>query len=418
MSARKIVWLICNNVQPPEIDTHLRHQKFAQYLYNDGYDVYIIGASYLHYSKINLIEGKEPYIIKEYNEQKLKYIFVKVSSYHENTGFKRLYSNFQFAWNLYRLKKHFPHPDIIVHNTRIPCDVPIYWTAKSTGAKYITETWDLWPYSFVTSGLIRENGIFAKLAYRVEYFIYSHAKKNIFTLAGCKQYIMDHKWDKEHGGRIDIDNVVYINNGIDLDEFNYNKNQYQIESDLLRNPSTRKIIYLGSVSKANDINLIIETAKLFKSKKDIVFLIFGDGTERVVLEKKVEDEKIANVHFMNKWVEIKYVPFIISCATINLLNYARTEEGKYGGSQGKLFQYLAAGKPIVSNNIMGYDIVNHYKAGISSNIDSPEDYKELICSLLNDDETYVKMSQSCTMAAKDFDYKNLYLKFKEVIENV
>ena len=78
MSERKVIWLVCNNVQPPEIDTHLRHQKFARYLEQDGYDVYIIGASYLHYSKKNLIEGKESYVLKEYPD--LKYIFIKTSS--------------------------------------------------------------------------------------------------------------------------------------------------------------------------------------------------------------------------------------------------------------------------------------------------------------------------------------------------
>ena len=98
---KKVVWLICMNVQPPEIDTHLRHQKFAQYLLDDGYDVYIIGASYLHYSKIQLINGNERYINKTYS--KLKYIFIKVSSYSENTGLRRIYSIIQFIilFNMY-----------------------------------------------------------------------------------------------------------------------------------------------------------------------------------------------------------------------------------------------------------------------------------------------------------------------------
>ena len=66
MIQKKVIWLVCNNVQPPEIDTHLRHQKFAKFLKQDGYEVYIIGASYLHYSKKNLIEGKERFIEKKY----------------------------------------------------------------------------------------------------------------------------------------------------------------------------------------------------------------------------------------------------------------------------------------------------------------------------------------------------------------
>lgn len=416
MAEKKVIWLVCNNVQPPEIDTHLRHQKFAKYLKEDGYEVYIIGASYLHYSKKNLIEGKEKFIQKKYPD--LNYIFIKVSSYVEHTGFKRFYSNFQFAWNLYKLRHKLPKPDVLLHNTRIPCDVPIYWVAKSLKAVYITETWDLWPYGFVTAGLFRENSIPMKLFYWIEKFIYSHAKRNIFTLAGCKQYLKDHKWDKEQGGPIDLEHVHYINNGIDLVEFEKYKNDYQIDAPELRDPNTFKILYLGSISIVNGVDRIIETAKLFNGDKKISFLIFGDGTERETLENKVRNEHIDNVHFMNKWVEIKYVPYIISCSDVNLLNYTQTGEMKYGGSQGKLFQYLAAGKPIVSNNVIGYDIVRHYAAGISEDIKTPEQYKKILCSVMNDKVSYQKMSKAAKKAAHDFDFGNLYRMFKAVLDEL
>lgn len=416
MEKKKVIWLVCNNVQPPEIDTHLRHQKFAKYLKDDGYEVYIIGASYLHYSKKNLIEGKEKFILKQYPE--LKYIFIKVSSYSDNAGIKRFYSCFQFAWNLYKLRHKLPKPDILLHNTRIPCDVPIYWAAKSLKTVYITETWDLWPYGFATAGLFKENSIPMRFFYWIEKFIYFHAKRNIFTLAGCKQYIQDHKWDKEHGGPIDLNHVHYINNGIDLADFERFKKAYKIDIPELNDTSSFKIVYLGSVSYANGVDQILETAKLFDKKRDVTFLIFGDGTERDVLERKVKDEHIDNVHFLNKWVEIKYVPFIVSCADVNLLNYTRTGEMKYGGSQGKLFQYLAAGKPIVSNNIIGYDIVRYYGAGISEDISTPQQYKDILCSLMEDKDAYNRMCVAAKGASKDFDFVNLYKKFKAVIDDI
>ena len=416
MAKKKVIWLVCNNVQPPEIDTHLRHQKFAKYLKEDGYEVYIIGASYLHYSKKNLIEGKERYIFKEYPG--LKYIFVRTSSYTNNTGIKRFYSNFQFAWRLYRLRKKLPKPDLIVHNTRIPCDYPIYMAAKSLHAKYITETWDLWPLSFATAGLFNNDGLIMRLFYKVERYMYSHASRNIFTLAGCKQYISEHKWDLEQGGNIDLNHVYYINNGVDLDDFEYNKTHFTLDMPELKDKSKTKIVYLGSISFANGVDKIVDTAKLFEDNSSVSFLIFGDGTERIHLEERIKTEGIKNVHLLNKWVEIKYVPFILSCADVNLLNYARTEEMKYGGSQGKLFQYLAAGRPIISNNIMGYDIVNQYNAGVSENIDTPEQYKQVICSVIDDKEKYELMSSASKEAAKDFDFKNLYKSFKSVVEQV
>lgn len=417
MDSKKVIWLVCNNVQPPEIDTHLRHQKFAKYLKEDGYEVYIIGASFLHYSRKDLIEGMEKFIIKNYSG--LDYIFIKVPPYTKNTSIKRFYSNYQFAWRLFRLKKELPKPNIILHNTRIPCDVPIYWAAKSLKADYITETWDLWPRGFATAGLFKDNSLIMKIFYRIEYFIYAQADRNIFTFEGGKQYIIDHKWDQDHGGKINLNHVYYINNGIDLNDFDLFKNKFKIENPELEDKSKTKILYLGSVSYANGVDEIIETAKLLKDKSNILFLIFGDGTERELLEQKVRDEKINNVKFLNKWVEIKYVPYILSCADINLLNYNHTSEKMiYGGSQGKLFQYLAAGKPILSNCITGYDIVRRYGAGISEDIISPQQYKEYLCSMIEDKVAYRQMSEAAREAAKDFDFRYLYKKFKAVLDDI
>lgn len=413
---KKVVWLICMNVQPPEIDTHLRHQKFAQYLLDDGYDVYIIGASYLHYSKIQLINGNERYINKTYS--KLKYIFIKVSSYSENTGLRRIYSIIQFSWNLYKLKRVLPKPDVVVHNTRIPFDLPICWAVRKLKARYITETWDLWPLSFIPSGTINTKNLLMRCFFMIEKYIYARADKCVFTLAGCKQYIMDHGWDKQHGGSIDLNKLYYINNGIDLVETMRQQKMYKLSIPELEEKNTIKILYLGSIGHVNAVDLILETAKLFVDRPQVKFLIFGKGSERAYLEEKVKTEEIDNVYFLNEWVEIKYVPYILSCADINLLNCTHYGALRYGGSQGKLFQYLAAGKPIVSNNVMGYDIVNTYGAGISENISSPGQYKKVICSIIDDKEKYNTMSEACKRAAKSFDLRNLYGDFKQIIDNV
>lgn len=413
---KKVVWLVCMNVQPPEIDTHLRHQKFAKYLKDDGFDVYIIGASYLHYSKTQLITGEEDCILKKYPD--LNYIFVRVSEYNENTGIKRLYSIFQFSWKLFRIHRRLPKPDVIVHNTRIPFDIPILWTARKVKAKYITETWDLWPLSFVASGLLSSKNPLTSFFYRIEKYVYSQADSCIFTMAGCKQYLQDHKWDKEQGGNIDLNKVYYINNGIDLEDVAVQRGKFRLSIPELEENDTIKIIYLGSIGRVNMVDFIIETAKLFTDRPKVKFLIFGKGEERERLEKKVLAENIDNVKFLNEWVEIMYVPYILSCADINIMNYVHFATMKYGGSQGKLFQYLAAGKPIVSNNKMGYDVIDEFGAGIAENIDTPEQYKKNICSIIDNPQAYNQMSQACIKASELFDLKKLYKDFKTVLDKV
>ena len=68
-------------------------------------------------------------------------------------------------------------------------------------------------------------------------------------------------------------------------------------------------------------------------------------------------ETISNVIFKEKWVNPKYIPYILSKSNLNILNYIPNYIWKYGAIQNKLFQYLASGKPILSNLKMGYCLI-------------------------------------------------------------
>ena len=65
----------------------------------------------------------------------------------------------------------------------------------------------------------------------------------------------------------------------------------------------------GSIRKANNLSLVTDAAKYVQKNggKDIKFLIFGDGDEKEVLQKKCIDEEIDNVVFKGQ-VEKKFIP--------------------------------------------------------------------------------------------------------------
>jgi glycosyltransferase involved in cell wall biosynthesis len=129
--------------------------------------------------------------------------------------------------------------------------------------------------------------------------------------------------------------------------------------------------------------LLIKAAEKLQDIKNIVFLIYGDGSDRELLYNYCEKNSIKNVFFKERWVDIKYVPFILSNSNLNVLNYRPNSIFRYGGSQGKLFQYLASGKPICSNLEMGYEIVKKYNAGIIAESTTPEDYAKAIIKIYN-----------------------------------
>lgn len=80
-------------------------------------------------------------------------------------------------------------------------------------------------------------------------------------------------------GTIDLNKLHYINNGIDLSEFNVNMQRYKIEDFDLANDKTFNIIYLGSIRLANNLKLLIDSAKILQNNS-VQVLIYGDGEDR------------------------------------------------------------------------------------------------------------------------------------------
>ncbi|MEG2278300.1 MAG: glycosyltransferase [Odoribacter sp.] len=145
-----------------------------------------------------------------------------------------------------------------------------------------------------------------------------------------------------------------------------------------------------------------------KEYKDVIFLLYGDGDDRKPLERYCKENGFNNVVFKEKWIDPKYVPYVLSQATINILNYMPGNFGKYGGSQSKMFQYMASGKPICSNLKMMYCLINKYNLGIAKEYGSSQAYSDAILRLLQlNNEDYMDMCKRSRDAAIEFDYKNL-----------
>ena len=81
---------------------------------------------------------------------------------------------------------------------------------------------------------------------------------------------------------------------------------------------------------------------------------------------------------------------------------------KEEGSQSKMFQYMASGRPICSNLKMMYCLINKYKLGIAREFDSSQEYAEAILKLLDlEPDEYNAICKRAREAAIEFDYKNL-----------
>jgi glycosyltransferase involved in cell wall biosynthesis len=410
---KKKIWLVNPAAMPPKYEVRIQTLKRAQYLIESGHDVTIIGGSYLHNTSINLITDNRKFLEAEYDG--IKFIHIKTNNYSGN-GIMRFYNLILFNFRLFFLSKNFAKPDVIAQIATVPFSNILYYVTKKFKAKNIVDVVDLWPESFVSYGLISKNNPITKLAYCAEKWLYERADEIVFSMEGGKDYIIQKGWDIDSGGKIDLNKVHYINNGVDLNDFDKNKNLYKIDDSDLEDDSLFKVVYLGSIRLANNIKLLIDAAEFLKDQKNIKVLIYGDGDDRAHLEDYCKIKQLDNVIFKQKWIELKYVPYVLSKSSLNILNYMPSTILKYGGSQSKSFQYMASGKPICSNIKMGYCPITKYNIGIAKDFESADEYANAILSFAEKDSAeYENIYLNARNAAEHYDYQKLTASFEKLI---
>ena len=357
------IWLINHYAVPPEYYPLARPTNFAKYLQQMGHTVKIISASSVHNSKerLNLITDGKPW--REETVDGIDHIYIRCCDY-EGNGLKRVYNMCEFAWKLPSVCKHFPKPDAIVATSMPPmsCAMGIR-IARKYKVKGIAEIADLWPESIVAYGIAGPKNPAVLLLRRLEKWIYRKADAIVFTGEGAYDYICEQGWESE----IPRSKVFYINNGVDLEAFDYNAAHYTIDDEDLTNPELFNVVYTGSIRKVNNLGMLLDVAKLVNNPR-VKFLIWGAGDETDSLKKRVADEGIGNVVFKGV-VEKKYVPYIVSNADLNFAHNTPSPLFRFGISFNKVFDYLAAGKPILCDSIWSWCFCGQWCAGGNSDYD-------------------------------------------------
>ncbi len=407
---RKRVWILNHYAGESFADNGWRHYWFAKYLKRDGYEPVIFCSNAQHNGEApfffpmnDLWEEKEQEIID------VPYIFVKSRSYAGN-GKDRVLNMADFYRNVQKAAKAYAKrsgaPDVIIASSVHPLTlIAGEKLAKKFGVPCICEIRDLWPEALVEYGKLNRDSLLVKALYAGEKWIYKKADALIFTMEGGRDYIAQQGWNTQ----IDKNKIFHINNGVDIEQFDENKTKYVWPDADLDSNNLYKIVYTGSINLINHLELIVDVAKIIQKQKNIKILVWGGGNELQDLQAKVKEAKLTNIVFKGT-VEKKYIPGILSRADINLMHCWEMSDAvaKYGPSNNKLFEYLAAGKPIFSTVIPGYSILKRYQCGVETEEPTADAIAAGLLELINmPEEDKELLSVNARKTAYKYDFSEL-----------
>lgn len=402
----RYIWIMNHYAGNMFFDQGGRHYSFAKYLKRFGYEPVIFCCNAIHNGKGVFFQDDSLWHVHMAEEIQVSFVFVRGRPYIGN-GFGRVLNMIDFYRNVKVAAKEFAKeygaPDIIfassVHPLTLVAGIQL---AKYFHVKCICEIRDLWPESIVSYGIAGRNNPMVIAMRRLEKWIYANADSLIFTREGDYDYIKEQRWENA----VPKSKAHYLNNGVDLEAFDYNKQNHLVDDVDLKNDEIFKVIYTGAVRHVNQLGKLLDVAKIIKNPR-VKFLVWGKGNELPILAKRVQDENISNVEFKG-YIDKKFIPYITSCADINLAHNAYTEILRFGISWNKIFDYMAAGKPIVIDAYSKYNPIVQCGAGIEIKNPTPENIAKAIEDVADmDKEMYDRYCCNARKGAKKYDFKNL-----------
>ncbi len=191
---------------------------------------------------------------------------------------------------------------------------------------------DLWPESLQSAGHINNRHILGFFTW-VTKLMYRNSDKILISSRGFRKSILE-KGDF-------ADRLEYFPNWAE-DAFSDTK-----AFPIPQLPQGFKIMFAGNIGEAQDFDHIMDAALNLKERKDIKFIIVGDGRRKSFVDTFIKEHGLEETVFASGRFPIEAMPTFFKEADVMLVSL----RGDYIFSltaPAKLQAYMAAGKPVVA----------------------------------------------------------------------
>lgn len=388
----KNVWILNHYAQELGGAGGTRHFHLAEYLQTYGWRATVIAASVEHQSGKQRLSPGEMQRCDHFKG--VPFLWVRTPEYQGNGG-GRMRNMLAYTWAVLqrRTTAALPRPDVVIGSSVHPfAAVAGAVLASRFKVPFIFEVRDLWPQTLVDMGRLRDDALMTRALRLLERWLYRRAVRTVVLLPLAWQYIVPLGIAKE--------NVVWIPNGVDLSLFP-RATQPPEHGD-----GVFTLMYFGAHGQANGLDNVLRAMQHVQERADgrhIRLRLIGDGPLKPALLQQADALGLHNVTFEPP-VPKSQIPALAAqadafvIAVLSLPNLYR-----FGISMNKLFDYLAAERPILMASDAANSPVAEAQAGLTVHPDQPEALADAIVEIAN---TPLAQRQSMGRAGREYVEQN------------
>lgn len=363
------IWFLSPNGQPA--GPRARVYNIARRLVARGESVTVFCKSHFHGTSYNRLHSTKKYSIERLDG--LTVVWINSGVYSGN-GIGRLLSELKFCLRAYSQatkNRELDLPDVIVGDSVTPINSAFAaLIARKLKCRFVHQIRDVWPDALVADGSITYKGATYWFFRLLECFSYQSCDWICTALPNVANHV------EEAGG--DPARITYIRNGTDLQQTDY-------EAPRLGRGGRFNITYVGTISFAHDVLSVVEGLALLVQRRPDVLItlnIYGDGVKRAECERAVETLGLHNVYF-HGMVPKQKVPAVLTRADLLVIAILESDAYQFGANLNKMYDYFAAGRPVLLSGRIPNDDVQSACCGVSVPGQSPQLLSEAMEKIIN-----------------------------------
>lgn len=300
------------------------------------------------------------------------FLWLRTAGYQGNGG-ARIRNMLEYA---YRAccpvsTRGLSRPDAIIGSSVHPfAAVAGALLAKRFGVPFVFEVRDLWPQTLIDLGRITRNSWTARVMRTMERWLYRRADRIVTLLPRAVDYITPLG--------IPESKVVWIPNGVELSSF-----PDPGAPSSSAPPFT--LMYFGSHGQANALDSVLQAMKLLQDSVGVEAVrlrMIGDGPAKPGLQDLARQLGLQNVSFEPPVRKSEVTDLAAQADAFVLSVLDRPSLYRYGISMNKLYDYLAARRPIVMASAAVNDPIRDAGAGLSISPENPVAFAGAVESLM------------------------------------
>jgi len=351
-----------------------RFNQFAKHWTAKGHRVTVIAGT-AHYATGKKDERhKGKWIVEGKENDKIKVLRTYVSARYNKSFAGRLWAYISFTISSSWAGLFHSGKQDLVLATSPPLLVGItgHLISKIKRIPFIFEVRDLWPESAIDMKILN-NRLAIRLAYWLERFIYRNADKiNVLTPAFKEALLRK---------GVASSKIVMISNGADLDIFRPGAKENRVREKYGWDKRF-VVMYIGAHGLANHLIQLVEVARESREHEDILFVLVGDGMEKLKLVSKAKEYGLKNIQFIDSQPKSQIASFVnasdVCTAVLKKVDIFKTVYPN------KVFDYMSCAKPvIIAIDGEARRLIEDARAGIYVEPENIEEFKKAVLKLYN-----------------------------------